>query len=326
VVTYVENAGTMGQVKGVNLPNVKVDLPAVTEKDIADIAFGVEQGVDIIAASFIRSAEHVNFIRALPGVAESRIMIIAKIESQEGLDNFDSILEVADGIMVARGDLGVEIPLEKVCGAQKMMIQKCNLVGKPVITATQMLESMTTHPRPTRAEATDVANAVFDGSDCVMLSGETAKGEYFAEACTMMSTICFDSEAFLDSKQISEVMFYLQEPPISPVESIASSAVKTSFDIQAKLILVMTESGKTARLVSKYRPEAQILVLTQSPKTAAQVPLSRGCHPFLTNQYVKDPEGAIVNAVAYAKDCLMVKSGDSAVIVNGLMLKVVKVS
>ncbi|KAJ1550803.1 hypothetical protein HK096_004912 [Nowakowskiella sp. JEL0078] len=218
----VENTGFIGENKGVNLPGVSVDLPAITEKDRADILFGIEQGVDFIAASFIRKAADVIEIRNL--IEGTKIQIISKIESQEGLDNFDEILAVSDGIMVARGDLGVEVPVEQVARYQKMMIRKCNAAGKHVVTATQMLESMIVNPRPTRAEATDVANAVLDGSDCVMLSGETAKGSHPYGAVEMMAKICREAELDINYSELYTSIRRSVQVPINVAEAIASSA------------------------------------------------------------------------------------------------------
>eukprot|EP01089_Gocevia_fonbrunei_P016198 TRINITY_DN4951_c0_g1_i1.p1 TRINITY_DN4951_c0_g1~~TRINITY_DN4951_c0_g1_i1.p1 ORF type:complete len:503 (+),score=136.60 TRINITY_DN4951_c0_g1_i1:145-1653(+) len=318
VICRVDNSGVLGETKGVNLPGLIVDLPPVTEKDIRDIEFGVKQGVDFIAASFIRTADNVKDIRNLPGVRDANIMIISKIESQEGLDNFNDILEQSDGIMVARGDLGVEIPIEKVATAQKMMIAKCNAVGKPVITATQMLESMTENPRPTRAEATDVANAVFDGSDCVMLSGETANGKYPIATVKTMDTICRQAEADIDYRTLYKNLRAHVLPPVSVPHSIASSAVKTSWDIEANLIICLTETGNTARLVSRYRPSCPILVVTGCSRVSRQILVSRGCVPFLVEN-MHGTDTVLQSAFDYAKQIRLMKSGDKIVVTSGVL-------
>jgi len=318
--TKAENSGTMGENKNVNLPGVVVDLPAVTEKDIKDIEFGVQQEIDMIAASFIRKADDVKAIRALPGIQESKILIISKIESQEGLDNFDEIVEASDGVMVARGDLGVQIPIKKVATAQKMMITKCNSAGKPVITATQMLESMIVNPRPTRAEATDVANAVFDGSDCVMLSGETAAGKYPVEAVETMAQICYQAESDIDYRALyRKIRELVIAPPISIPDTIASSSVKSSWDINATAIICLTETGNTARLVSKYRPACAILCVTPNATVSRQIQISRGCIPYLVSS-MKGTDLVIERAIRYAKDELkIVKTGDYVVVTSGFL-------
>eukprot|EP00030_Apusomonadida_sp_AF-17_P008261 a849353_34.p1 GENE.a849353_34~~a849353_34.p1 ORF type:complete len:526 (-),score=224.78 a849353_34:22-1569(-) len=310
------NSGELGDNKGVNLPGKDVDLPAVTEKDKADIEFGVRMDVDMIAASFIRNAANVEAVRSVPGVREAGIRIISKIESRQGITNFDEILEVSDGIMVARGDLGVEIPIEHVCNEQKAMIWKCNVAGKPVITATQMLDSMIRNPRPTRAEATDVANAVFDGTDAVMLSGETASGQYPCEAVQVMARICVESERVLKHREL-----YLKirdaNPKISAVESVASSAVKTARDLAAKLIIVLTESGNTARLVAKYKPSAVVLALTDVAKTASYLMLTRSVIPVLLKRKIDTNDEVIRAGIYEAISYGIINSGDPVVVVCG---------
>lgn len=317
----IDNNGMLGQNKGVNLPGMIVDLPGVTEKDKADIAFGVEQDVDFIAASFIRTAAQVNEIRDLPGVREKGIKIISKIENQEGLNNFEEILEASDGIMVARGDLGVEIPIERVFAAQKMMIRRSNAVGKPVITATQMLESMTKNPRPTRAETTDVANAVLDGSDCVMLSGETANGSYPVETVEMMAKVCREAERGIDHRELFLARRKAdtegrRNTNIS--DSIASSAVKTAWDVEAALIVCLTETGSVVRAVSKYRPHTMIYAITAYHKTAAQTLVSRGTLPILVDS-MQGTDDVIHNALDQAKGAGIVRKGEIVVVTSGTL-------
>ena len=308
------NTGELGENKGVNLPGVKVQLPALSEKDKGDLVFGCEQNVDFIAASFIRKKEDVLEIRAL--LAENggeNIHIISKIENQEGVDNFDEILEVSDGIMVARGDLGVEIAVEEVIFAQKMMIGKANLARKPVITATQMLDSMIKNPRPTRAEAGDVANAVLDGTDAVMLSGESAKGKYPAESVEIMATICKRTDnVMLSQKQVKEKDMHI-------TEAVCSGAVKNSVQLGAKLIIVATAAGKSARSIRKYLPMAEILALTSNVTTAHQLSLTKGVVSEIIEAQ-STMEEFYQLSMKIAKENGLVKSGDLVVIVSGALV------
>ncbi|QUG75525.1 pyruvate kinase PykF [Erwinia sp. E602] len=273
VVCKVLNNGDLGENKGVNLPGVSIQLPALAEKDKRDLIFGCEQGVDFVAASFIRKRSDVEEIRAhLKAHGGEHIQIISKIENQEGLNNFDEILEASDGIMVARGDLGVEIPVEEVIFAQKMMIKKCNHARKVVITATQMLDSMIKNPRPTRAEAGDVANAILDGTDAVMLSGESAKGKYPLESVTIMATICERTDRVMKSR--IDTQADLRKMRIT--EAVCRSAVETAEKLESPLIVVATEGGKSAKSVRKYFPNATILALTTNEQTARQLLLTKG--------------------------------------------------
>jgi pyruvate kinase len=317
VKTRVGTDAVLGQTKNVNLPGVPIDLPPVTEKDVEDLKFGVEQGIDFVAASFMRNGAAVRTLREIFGAKGKYIKIISKIESQEGLDNFDEILAESDGIMVARGDLGVNIPIEQVALAQKMMIRKCNIAGKIVVTATQMLESMIQNPNPTRAEATDVANAVFDGTDCVMLSGETAKGAYPVKAVKMMAEICREAESNIDYQSTFQIIREMNQfGDISIAEAIASSAVKTAIDCKASLLIVLTETGRTARYVAKYRPAAPILCITASDQVARQAIASRGILPLLVGS-MKGADSLVARAIEVGKRLAMCKVGDVVIAITG---------
>jgi len=273
------NSGFLGNRKGINLPDVVVNLPSLTEQDVEDIKFGIEHEFDFIAASFVRTAtDIVNIRKVLEKNGGDHIRIIAKIESRDGVDNLDSILEVADGVMVARGDLGVEIPPEEVPIVQKSMIRSCNLMGKPVITATHMLESMVSNPRPTRAEANDVANAIFDGTDVVMLSGETASGQYPVEAISMMARIATTAEDTVDYTKNN--LYHNINKNITNTMSNAGVVVAT--DLGAACIVPITDSGFAARMVSRSRPSCPILAVTNSAVTCRQLNLSWGCIPVLS--------------------------------------------
>ena len=322
IVCTVVNGGELGQRKGVNVPNVPVRLPALTQKDREDIIFGVEQGVDFIAASFVRSAEGILEIKELLKECNAPyIPIIAKIENAEGITNIDEILQCADGIMVARGDLGVEIPPQEVPYLQKWLIQKCNDHYKPVITATQMLDSMMRNPRPTRAEVTDVANAVYDGTDAVMLSGETAQGKYPLEALQMMVRIVKNTEKHLDYDNLLEKAQANGKKSIS--SAIGYSSVATATSLNAQCIITPTASGATARVISKFRPKAMIVGVTPNEDALRRMQIFRGVYPLKSIPY-QSTEEICEDAIKLAKANGMVKTGDIVVVTAGIPSPVIK--
>lgn len=313
------NGGTIKSKKGVNVPGVAISLPGITEKDANDIIFGIEQDIDFIAASFVRKASDVLEIRELLEKHNAgHIQIISKIENQQGVDNLDEILEVSDGLMVARGDLGVEIPAEEVPLAQKLMINKCNVAGKPVITATQMLDSMQRNPRPTRAEASDVANAIFDGTDAIMLSGETAAGKYPVESVLTMSRIAEKAESSLNYRDLFNKQRTAQE--ISITEAISQSVSISALDLHAKAILTSTQSGTTARMISKYRPEAPIIAVTTQERTVRRLALIWGVHAVLGKEIVDTTDSLFNNSLEGGRKSGLVKEGDLVVITAGIPL------
>ena len=311
IVCEVQNSGIVKNHKGVNVPGVKVNLPAITEKDRSDIEFGIEQGIDFIAASFVRKVSDVLAIREiLEENNAEHIKIISKIENQEGVENLDEIIEVSDGIMVARGDLGVEIPTEEIPVVQKLMIKKCNEAGKPVITATQMLDSMIRNPRPTRAEVTDVANAIYDGTDAIMLSGETAAGKYPVEAVKTMATIAKRAEETMRNRRDKI------NKSKNVTDAISYATCTTAMDLEARAILSSTASGHTARMVSKFRPDCPIVATTSNESVRRQLALTWGVLPLMREKSANIDQ-VIVNSIEAAKTSNYVSKDDVVVITAG---------
>jgi len=312
---HVLNGGELSNRKGVNVPGVNIKLPAITEKDIEDIKFGIEQEVDFIAASFIRSAGDVLEIRKILEDYKVDIHIISKIENHQGVVHIDEILEVSDGLMVARGDLGVEIPAEEVPLIQKMMIEKCNRAGKPVITATQMLDSMIRNPRPTRAEASDVANAILDGTDAIMLSGETAAGKYPLESVQTMARIAERIETAINHEQIAAMRGIVTRQ--TTTDAISHATCTTAQSLEAAAIITATESGFTARMVSKYRPKSPIIAVTPRLKAQRKLLLVWGVEPIFAPE-TEGTDAMFEQSINASLAAGLIKNGDLVVITTGV--------
>lgn len=316
VKTIVRNTGEVSNRKSSNLPGVITSLPALTAQDKLDLKMGVEFGVDLIAASFIRKGADVLEIRkVLHGFGGSDIHIYAKIENQEGVDNVDEIIKYSDGIMVARGDMGVEIPLEKVPMVQKMIIQKCNAAGKPVITATQMLDSMVRNPRPTRAEVSDVANAIIDGSDAIMLSGETASGAWPVEAVETMAQIALETESEIDYEFTMAIRLTNQTKTVQ--SAISAAVCRAANQLDAKAIITGTQSGSTARNVAKFKPKSTIVAITPFEEVARKLACTWGVYPIVSEHY-ESTDDLIEKTTEAAKAKGFVKDGDLVVISAGI--------
>lgn len=311
----VENSGIVKNHKGVNVPGVKINLPAITPKDISDIEFGIEEGIDMIAASFVRKASDVLAIREiLEKNNAGDVLILSKIENQEGVENIDEILQVSDGIMVARGDLGVEIPTEEIPIVQKMIIKKCNELAKPVITATQMLDSMIRNPRPTRAEVTDVANAIYDGTDAIMLSGETAAGKYPVEAVKVMASIAKRIEQTLDYDRMLKEK---GSKNVTVTDAISHATCTTAVDLNASAIITSTSSGYTAKMVSKFRPQAPIIAATSNESVMRRLALTWGVCP-IKSALAGNTDEVIEKSIEASIENGYVKNGELVVITAGV--------
>lgn len=315
VLVEIDNGGCLKSRKGVNVPDVRLNLPAITESDREDIRFGCSHGIDIVAASFVRSPEHVIAVKnLLAELHQERVLVVAKIENYEGVQNFDTILQVADGVMIARGDLGVQVPLSQVPRLQKEMIRKCYLGGKPSVTATQMLESMIVNPRPTRAEVSDVANAIYDSTSVVMLSGETAVGKYPIETVATMKSIILEAESDFDYRSFFEVhsKFVYNDVP----SSVTLATVKTAYSSNAKAIFAFTSSGGTARLLSRLRPQMPIVCMTNNEKTYHQMSLNWGVVPVFEPEQ-SDLVDAFKKLSRYALEQRIVSNGDLVIVIAG---------
>lgn len=314
----VKNGGVVSNKKGVNLPGVEVNMPFISQKDLEDILFGIQEGFDFIAASFTRTAADVNEIRKILNENGGRdLNIIAKIENQQGVDNIDSIIEAADGIMIARGDMGVEIPLEDVPVIQKEIINKVYTAGKQVITATQMLDSMIKNPRPTRAETTDVANAIYQGTSAIMLSGETAAGKYPVEALRTMVKIAIRTEADIPYNQQFSILNREHAPNMTT--AISHATCMTAIDLRAKAIITVSRSGNTARMISKYRPGCLIVGCSPEEHTCRQLNMSWGITPVLIKEEYS-MEILLLHATEAAERAGYVEKGDIVVLTAGVPL------
>lgn len=314
-VVEVENDGIIAKQKGVNIPYTKIPFPALAERDNADIRFGLEQGLNFIAISFVRTAKDVNEVRAIcEETGNGHVKLFAKIENQQGIDNIDEIIQAADGIMIARGDMGIEVPFEMVPVYQKMIIDKVNAAGKAVITATNMLETMTDKPRATRSEVSDVFNAVIDGTDATMLSGESANGKYPVESVRTMATIDKNAQTLLkEYGRLDSSKF----PRETKTEVVASAVKDATNSMDIKLVVALTESGNTARLISKYRPDADILAVTFDEKTQKSLMINWGVIPVVTDKPAStDDMFEVAEKAALASG--LVESGDNIVIVAGV--------
>ena len=323
------NGGQIGSKKNVNVVGIKTSLPAVTEQDVKDIIFGIEHNVDFIAASFIRKPLDVKEIRGLIDICDARVDIISKIENEEGLENIDEIIRVSNGIMVARGDLGVQIQMEEIPLVQKRIVLKCNQANKPVIVATQMLDSMINNPKPTRAEATDVANAIFDGADAIMLSGETASGKYPVMAVKTMHEIATNiekSSEYMENTRISRESFQ----NVNMADTIARASYDIAMNIKADAILTPTLHGTTPKLISRYRPIQNIIAVTTTPEVQRKLLLYWGIVPVISN-LMPDSDAMINNAIKSSMDRGYIKNFDKIVMVAGvpvnspIMLNMIKV-
>merc|ERR1712198_630177 len=320
----IENDGNLGSKKGCNLPGTDTDLPAVSEKDKSDLLLGVEQGVDMVFASFIRNADGVKEIRDVLGEKGKNIWVIPKIENQQGIKNLTEIIACSEGLMVARVDMGIEIPTEKVFIAQKAMIAECNRAGKAVICATQMLESMVKKSRPTRAEASDVANAILDGADCVMLSGKTAKGDYPVICVKTMAKISKEAEACIWNQRFFEDLMRTEQHILRDATAAAAiAAVQASYSTRASAIIGLTTTGKTAHLASKYRAHCPFLAVTRNAQAARQAQIFRGCIPLLYEKprpegaWMDDVDARVQYAIDFGKKSNFISSGDNVVVITG---------
>lgn len=315
IITKVMIGGRLSGRKGVNVPGANLSLSALTDKDRADVEFGIKNNVDFVALSFVRRASDIHDLRAILDKAGSKAQIVAKIETPEALECIDEIIELTDAVMVARGDLAIEIPAEEVPLVQKLIISKCNAVGKPVITATQMLESMIKNPVPTRAEVSDIANAIIDGTDAIMLSEETTLGDFPVEAVKIMTKVALRVESEVYTRDT--IAEYDSSHGVTDV--VSQSAVRAAHNIGAKLIVALTRSGRSARMIARYRPAERILAISDNAQDTAKLMLTFGCYPMFANTF-KTVEEIMETVRSVTLDTKLVKEGDKVVIVGGMPL------